>query len=632
MPYPLLGALALCLLLLSLCAVPGWATPDTFAARAEALTRWVAEDYLPPGAGGKLSVPQAARGVPDPQKYIWPKVMARLAQNSKDAWSRAALAQFWDKGGDPAPHAASFYHFAAYGLARLLFAFPEAVAPHREAILRQALREEQLFRADGTENHIAMWRTSGYLFAQEAGSVERRDEMKAWIDGYAARLYENGQGEWDSSTYHTFDIASWLNLYDYAKDPAVKATARRVVDFFAAGLALKYTHGALAGAEKRGFSAASTTAIAAYTGWLWFGDTPRPPGENFFSQSAIYTLIPALSGYRPSPAVVALARKGEWRAAEEYHNSKPSYAMTVPSQTRETLYITPHYSVGVSYSPIGGWGGGDTQETLWKWVARGDARRGSAAVLGGAGASYALRHKYLGEGRGPWDQVAHHKDMVLQMTRVPENAAELTAQAQALFDRWREQGNRAKVSWADPSDAPWAYFQFPETTALTEREGILFLDGGSAFVAARPLNGTYSWVTGGMQKGIRVAQTNGEKGQLLGFAYEFGDRAADGGFDAFQRAILAKSRLDTARLGRNVVTYTNRRGETLTAQFGVSGSYVEPEYDWGPQPAWPSGEGHGRIPRVWIDGAERDLTRRWPVYSGPRLTLKDGVLSVRQPK
>jgi hypothetical protein len=592
-----------------------------FRERADKLTVWLAEKYAPAGSGDVLTIPQPIANVPDPQKYVFPKAIARLARDSQDAWARGIVAQFWDDGGAPAPHAAAFYHFAAFGLARLLFAFPDAVAPHRDALLKRAMREEQLFSATGTENHIAMWRTSGYLFAQEANDAKRLAGMRAWALDWRDRVYRLGQGEWDSSTYASFDIASWLNLFDYARDPEVKAAAKQVVDFFAGALALKYVHGAFAGAEKRGFSSGSSNTIASYTAWLWYDDTPRPVNDAFFSQSALYTITPALSAYRPSADTLTLARKTAIARPTSYRIGRPNYAMTRPSETREVLYVTRRYAVGTSVcSPIGGWGGGDTQETLWKFAARGDAATGTSAyVIGGAGAGYAARNRYIGEGRSPWDQAVQWEDVVIVMTRVPENAESLTADAKSRFDVWRQTkgAKPEKVSWSDPVPQPWAYLSLPANAEIEEIDGILFVNlGGSAYAAVRPLHGAYTWMNAAdpnQPKDRRIALTQAGRSDLLGWAIEFGDRDTDGDFAAFQRAAAGADRLKVEGL---TATYRSRRNVTVAATFVPNGTYTQPEYDWGPQPAWPSGEGHGRVPRLAVNGREVDLSEVWPVYGG----------------
>jgi hypothetical protein len=580
----------------------------------------VADGYRTPGSDGILADPLAARGVPDPQKYVWPKVIARLHRDPSDVWSRRMVAQFWDAGGDPAPHAASYYHFAAYGLVRILLGKPDAVGPHRRAILTRAMGEEQLFTGDGTENHIAMWRTSGYLFAQAAGDRRRMAQARRWIVRYSDRLYAVGQGEFDSSTYVAFTIASWLNLLDFAKDPEVRHRARAVVDFLAASLAVRWCNGAQAGGEKRGFAGSDRRAPAAYLGWVWWGDGLVPSAG--FSQAGIHAAVAAVSDYRPPKAIMALARVRPQGEPEEYRVSKPDYSMRARSETREALCVGRHYSVGVLYSPTGGWGGGETQETLWKMVAR--SADGGCATISGAGASYAERNRYNGEGRGPWDQMAHHRDLVAQLTRVPHNAEAIAADMRATYRSWRSRNDR--VTFAEPVCEPWCYASIPSDARLLVAGPWHFVEMGAAYAAVRPIGGVVRPAPTEAAQGTRVLRVDGVLGKVVGIAYEFGDRGSDGSFAGFVEAVASHSTLDT---DGDWVRLRGRTGRRLDVRFNSSGRFRPPSYDWGVQPPWPSGEGHGRIPEIRQDGRRLDLNAPWPVYDGPCLTIRNRTMTIR---
>jgi hypothetical protein len=271
----------------------------------------------------------------------------------------------------------------------------------------------------------------------------------------------------------------------------------------------------------------------------------------------------------------------------------------------------------------------------------GGAHDAAVAVIAGAGAGYAARSKYNGEGRSPWDQVAMHENLLVQMTRVPEDADALTAQAKALFDDWKRTGKADKVSWADPVAEPWAYVTLPDApgvVAVAEKGGVIFVAvpgaGAALFYAAlTPLAPGYEWLdakaTGA--KNRRAARTTGgRRGEVVGWAYEWGDERS-GGFADFQRAVLSRPDRVT-REDPVTVRLTDRTGKTtLRVRFGTAGTYAEPEYDWGPQPAWPSGEGHGRIPQIWADGKEVDhrakaLAGR-VLYDGPRLRVHSTALT-----
>jgi hypothetical protein len=69
-----------------------------------------------------------------------------------------------------------------------------------------------------------MDRTSGYLFAQHAlefpddfpDAPQKLELIKDWISQWSQKIFRYGTGEWNSSTYQTYHINGWLNLYDFA--------------------------------------------------------------------------------------------------------------------------------------------------------------------------------------------------------------------------------------------------------------------------------------------------------------------------------------------------------------------------------------------------------------------------------
>ncbi len=109
-------------------------------------------------------------------------------------------------------------------------------------------------------------------------------------------------------------------------------------------------------------------------------------------------------------------------------------------------------------------------------------------------------------------------------------------------------------------------------------------------------------------------------------AYEFGDRDSDGSFAGFVEAVTDRSSLEADDAS---VTIRGRSGRSLQVRFGLSGRFRPPAYGWGTQPRWPRGEGHGRLPEVRCDGRLLNLRERWPVYEGPRLSVRNGELIVR---
>ena len=51
-------------------------------------------------------------------------------------------------------------------------------------------------------------------------------QAKGEILAYVWSLYHIGQGQWDSTSYHSHTMAPFLTLYDYARDPEVRMAAK----------------------------------------------------------------------------------------------------------------------------------------------------------------------------------------------------------------------------------------------------------------------------------------------------------------------------------------------------------------------------------------------------------------------
>ena len=293
--------------------------------RRDSLISQIADHYVPP-----------SMDIGDPEKYYWPKALARLIKHgATDSTANSWITRF-------AKHPP--FHFTLVGMVRILFGFPTAPAlvKNKRTILRQVFERKDsynAFTAEGTENHISMSRTSGYLFAQAVLESDdtalypqaRKQQvlMRDWILSWADRATRMGTGEWNSSIYGVYNLLGWLNLYDYAKDPEIHRAAASVVDYYTAEFALHFSYGVAGGSEMRGNGAGLTGHTASsYWCWYWFGNRGYWPD---FDRSGEYiqTIHAALSTYLPSAAIQDLAAKtAEYKG--DYWGQKPDYTIEHP--------------------------------------------------------------------------------------------------------------------------------------------------------------------------------------------------------------------------------------------------------------------------------------------------------------
>jgi len=197
----------------------------------------------------------------DIEKYVFPQIIAHLAKDQNDKWARINLDKFTSKLEE------NFYTnrdaFASPGITRILYLYGDNsfVQKSTENYLNYINPEKvtkknyNFWTTGGTENFVNMLRTSGYLLADLGVNqgknifIKEKNNLENWINYQAKKVYEVGTAEWDSSTYTTFNLIGWLNLYDFAKNSNIKKIAQAFLDYYSATMALKYSYGIHGGAE-----------------------------------------------------------------------------------------------------------------------------------------------------------------------------------------------------------------------------------------------------------------------------------------------------------------------------------------------------------------------------------------------
>ncbi len=606
-----------------------------FSGRGEDLINQIASNYKP--------VDYHDRG-----KYSFPLVIARLTRfGETDARSAELIEEYASGEYD-------FFHFPFVGMARILGAFPEAppVAANRKAFLEQILIHDadsqfNALTGEGTENHVSMSRTSGYIFAQEAmrypslqptaGKWERL--LREWILDWSRRVYHHGTGEWDSNPYTAYNVIGWLNLHDFAESAAVRRAARAVLDYYAANMALKMTDGLLGGPESRGstrFGPLSRTATE-YLAWIWFGPGHLADREGFFKANEyIQAVHAATSSYRPPGALMDLARK-RLPTPALYHNTKPDYLLTKKAESYETFLIEEAFTLGTARTPHGGWMNTAYGNINWKLVARADADR-PPVVLSGNGGMKSMDHP---RGRNPFDQFLQYRSTVVQMTRVPAEAEAIEEEVRGLFEEWRRrhlfhESHISDAARGDLAKARFSILHLPGESAPLIEGRRAFLQLNRTYVAVLSLSGSPLARDGNrlMDKAPRDA--------LSGFVIEAANASDYEDFADFRTASKA-SLLETAPEDPLKVHYTTLAGEEIAFRYADSGKWQEMIYDWGSgvterrisfnttdwtQPDWPQGPNQGRLPRLWVEGRLRQPPPDPPVLDGPFLSLSGGILQI----
>lgn len=607
---------------------------DYFSDRVTLLIDQVADNYAPPSIN-----------IGDPEKYYWPKAMARFHKYGvDDALANSYIDQIGTKGA---------FHFAIVGLARLLCLFPDApaIVNNLDRILQKNL-SAGLTTSEGTENHISMERTSVFLVAQVALrkdpanilAQENYNAAKEWILYWAKRVYQQGIGEWNSSTYATYSMIGWLNLYDFADDPQVQAAAKAVVDYYATEIALHYSWGALGGCEMRGNAETDRNCTAtSYLGWLWFGTTPDCP-QGFKPAEYIQSVHAALSSYRPAPQIIALAQKTEARRVW-FQNSKPSYLYEQPSYCKQDFYISDNFTMGNLVCGYGGYTGASYAIVPWRLMIRKDDL--CPYEIGGGGR---YRDAWNGQSRAPFTQTVQYKNTLILLTRLPADFEAHYDKVTAIIEQWKIDWEKDYFVRQYPKDnvvnmidgskcASISYINLPSTLSV-EREGKkIYVDAGNVYLSLTCLHTPE--VSSRGEKNRTLVMDSGETRELTGYALEVIEKGDVTSWDNFKQEM---SRSELILKDDTTVVYTTRDGDSLEATFVGYGTCMEPLFDWGygtqekmcilaapplRQPDWGYDDGFGKIPQFVVNGESVDYTSERAVYDGALLTLEDGLMQVK---
>lgn len=628
-----------------------------FKERAQYILDYATDTYRPP-----------APDYSDPEKVYWPVAIARLHKYGKDdERANGYIDQFRRK----AP-----FHFILVGMARLMPMFEHApeLAAHKLEYLENVMNRKDSYNAwtcEGTENHISMSRTSGYIYAElmedypdlfpEAPAL--KDSMKRWIDYFSTTIFRVGTSEFNASTYGVYNIIGWLNLYDFARDPIIRKKARAVLDYYACEIALHYTQGMTGGPESRGApqSVACRTETD-YLAWLWFGDAPRPVDGDFFVSEThkppLQCVHAATSNYRPPREAVWLAQKS-LSGPVFYRNSKAAYLLCRPSYIKHVQYIHPDFTLGSAFYPYGAFGSSCYKNVTWKLVSRANYGPGGDPQMVTGGGMYYPDMK--GKMRNPWLQVAQHENVLVQLNKTPLEADSLVAGIDTIYQQWRTRWERDFVQRFSPGDDKLLHvgnpvkFQgggrtgregngacvyFPDATSWELSGDVLFLELERSYAAIRSLAGQAPRVMEG-----QYAVDRAPPGSVCGLLLEVLPASDFVGFGEFREHYLVRTNLDRSQLDSfDRIRYTAYNQTVIEVDYRDKGTFTEPIYDWGYgvttplvvqtsppfiQPQWPEGKGHGRIARWRVNGKPVDLDTAWPVYGGSHLEVSEGMLTVK---
>ena len=470
--------------------------------------------------------------------------------------------------------------------------FGNAYSPELAAAVKQRMCESGHYQMEGgTENHKLMNAVAGYLSAQcwpdwpDAASVKER--CFTYLQRYFQRVSRYGQGEFDSPTYSVFYLNTLATLYDFAADPKLVRQAEMMLDWFLANAAGEWLNGSFIGAHSRDYHPTDThndAAAGITVNWLYFGGRMPCTGEK---SEPHYSVINALSGYRPLAALVRIAQDRSTPyvhreshdlspAGDETHDgheterigpnlSQQGYGYISRSGVRKYTYVDQGYGLG---SMIDGRQG----DIIWsgqmrRWSLDWDSPATQAVLFfthpcpdfGHVFEAYAEKW----QGSSPYEQVMQDEGALLAVYRIPEG--------ETYRYKPRNPFQSDKDSYID------GFFPEEALLMLEEHNGWIFGHGGSVLVAVHVLT-PWFWQESapgnrrlrcpGHQMGVILQTANPASFRENSDAALSAEENLSLELERFSAAILRETTVDSAfTFDQSVLAYTALNGNRLSLTY-----------------------------------------------------------------
>ena len=503
----------------------------------------------------------------------------------------------------------------------------------------------------GTENHKTMWRTSALLYSQlfpdtakiSGYPVKEAEKLtKEMLRDYLKRLLVTGNGEYDSQIYYPHSIEGFLNLYDFSPDDDTRELAKFALDYYFVTYGLKVIDGAIAGAQKRGYLAGSSSNEMETMLWAFFNQTSR----NMENESV--TIQQATTSYRPNELICNIVNK-KLKMPFEAKMSRPFYHMDHVHAFAETFYCSGSYALGNIQMTIVD---NPNQQMVWSLVTKGKTM--PLCFSGG--------HPLRGStsGHSPYTQTLQSKGTLILMTAPTQVVANSDTALAPNYSKAKrdnlwllpesEQGknyevrNRQKYAskelhsvqkpqndsveeierfWNESKGSASSWFYFPRQLKPIQLNGKFFIESGELFVAVEPVSGEGYIVS---LPDLELQPSNSEAikffkdysllvfpGKISGYIVETGEKSVYKTLSEFQKAIQNKTKIDRSKLEQKLeLTYRSLGGDDMKMVYRPEGLRC----------------------RGLINGKEQNWNQHThgAVYASQYLKIKHGIMQVTDGK
>lgn len=435
----------------------------------------------------------------------------------------------------------------------------------------------------GTENHKTMWRTSGLLYAQlfpEGSEIsgypaeEAEQIITFFLQDYLRKMLTMGNGEYDSQIYYPHSIEAFLNLYDFSPDPKIRAMAKLTLDYYLATYALKSYGGAIAGVQKRGGYGINGSSEMRQLLYTWFG-SHTDNGNSSDSKVALHQIT---SSYRPNRVVYNLFHKNI-ETPFELKVARPAYHMDHSNLFQEYFYGSRNFGLGSVYLTLVD---NPNQQIVWSLVVNG---KQGPMTFGGL----QPYHRSPG-GYSPYSQTLQYKNVIL-VASAPTEGEESTIsshrqgsyanQPLQMLDEPTADSLGSYLQQAKYQSATWLFVP-QKVKQVVERDGMIFIDADSAFVAVTPFSTEYYWlnfsddvIAGAEKVEPRAKYLHGNRvlvvpGEFSGYALEVAEQNEYSDLNKFVNQYTQQTKLLIDAENQNV-DYTTASGATLEMYYQAEG-------------------------------------------------------------
>lgn len=531
----------------------------------------------------------------DPTSGGLADIAAKLALGQDLDWASKRLVEVLQK-----PRGDMFWMFPVTSVA---FLGRDSLSLEAKAALRNAWRTYMPQRGD-TENHWAMYYSSLYLMSEYwpdldgsewftgKSSAENREEAREYLISWMDLTTTRGQGEYDCTHYIGEYCIPMLYLASWAEDPAMRMRGRMMLDYILADFAVDSLEGVYVGSHARTSDRQVLehwNGLFSFFSWLFFDACPS---RNNYGGWGPYFAF-AAKNYEVPEVIrrIAVERDENYthlelkRTRHRWRNSDVRNA-----RVYKKTYMTADYAVGSDQGgllqPI--------QQHSWDvhWATHGDPRGVHPTIfsLNPHASAFELQMYFT-----------EHPDWMPEAVTKqgkPTYMAEDTFLGGSPYEQIYQEDDAVVVLYNIEPGAMHEHvngFFSKDLTRLEEDEsGWIFVQGGEAFIAYRPL-APYEWrpLENGGKRLFSPHRKNGTIVQAAA-ASEFAD------WDEFKDAIRALP-LDFDLEPTPKVRFTTLRGKRVACAYG-------------------------EVPEV--NGIAVDLDA-WPLFGGPYLNAEPGSKTLK---